>query len=139
MKINQYSCMGFFQILYPHKSDINNRFIPQGLRPYLKYNKEGNVCGHIGKVPIEYKNDYMKLRMLTIWRFLDEVVLFRYVAKIRPEFLSDIICVLMDIIEWIIDWILVLYYWYWHKKMKGKYFKECYLLKTNTTVEFGEK
>lgn len=140
MKIKHYLCMGFFQILYPHNDlNINRRFIPQEIRPYLKYNKEGNVCGHIGKVPVEYKCLYMNLRMLTIWRFVEEKVIGHPLIEACPRVVEFFIYMLMDIVEWLIDWILILYYWCWYKRTKGKYFKECYLLRLNTTVSFGIK
>lgn len=140
MKINHYLCMGFFQILYPHNDlNINTRFIPKEIRPYLKYNKEGNVCGHIGKVPVEYKCLYMNLRMLTIWRFIEKDVLEWPIFNIRFEIINFMICLLCDFIIWFLDLGLIIYYWYWYKKTKKKYFKECYLIKHNTTVSFGIK
>ena len=133
MKINLYSCMGFFQIVPPHKENIYG-MIPIELYSYLKFDRKGNTCGHKGKIPIKYKNDYMKLKICTIQHYFEKYV--------KPILFCSIIFIptllLFSIVRKIIDLILIQYYKCQYRKTTGCYFEECYLLKARTTVSFDK-
>lgn len=133
MKINSYSCMGFFQVVSPHNENIH-KFIPEELYQYLKFDKNGNTCGHKGKIPIEYKNDYMKLRICRIQYYYNNII--------EPLFIFSIILIplliVFGIIRKLLDLILIQYYKHQFRKTKGHYFNECYLLKDRTTISFDK-
>lgn len=152
MKISTYLCKGWRYITVPHIEDKYNVISPELYR-ILKFNRFGNTCGHTEPIPIEYKNEYMKLLIHRVWDLPNKISniynnktfpLFVHCKPIYYVFdtiifiIGGFISIPFGIIRYILDKILILYYRRQYRKTGGKYFKECYLLEENRTVEFDE-